>query len=277
VLPAGQLHPDLVNRLAGEAAAVAQQILDMCIRALDYCPPVDLTFGDYLRAVITADFEFDPTDSEHRRAAIIDAFRRHGIVPEDVRAFSEEGLLWKPTRATSEEQNVVLQFIQDWSHHISSWNLSEDREVLFEMMRDQRQALHGFLAERHRTLRELNIIDTNFPFEIHSLRPAKRIDWRGNAQYQWIVEITQKRPQWLAPADTDSSSSKPDYWFRGGATLLIDATTGRVRYSIRKRMDDEGRLRGQRDFMRRRSGQSLYATYSARAPIDEPFAVLHRF
>ncbi len=27
----------------------------MCIRAIDYCAPVGITFGDYLRAVITAD------------------------------------------------------------------------------------------------------------------------------------------------------------------------------------------------------------------------------
>jgi len=38
VLPSGALHPDLVNRLAVEAARAAQQVLLMCIRALDYCP-----------------------------------------------------------------------------------------------------------------------------------------------------------------------------------------------------------------------------------------------
>ena len=31
----------------------AGHVLNMCIRALDYCPPVDLTFGEYLRALIT--------------------------------------------------------------------------------------------------------------------------------------------------------------------------------------------------------------------------------
>ena len=51
VLPSGALHPDLVNRLAAEAAKAAGHVLLMCIRALDYCPPVDLTFGDYLRAL----------------------------------------------------------------------------------------------------------------------------------------------------------------------------------------------------------------------------------
>ena len=99
VLPAGQLHPDLVRRLAAEAADSAQGVLEMCIRALDYCPPVDITFGDYLRAIITADFESDPVDEHNRRIAFIEAFRRHGILPEDVRAFSLEGLLWKQVKA----------------------------------------------------------------------------------------------------------------------------------------------------------------------------------
>src|SRR4029453_4641902 len=60
VLPEGQLHPDLVNRLAEEAADTAQHVLEMCIRALDYCPPVDITFGDYLRAIAPADPALDP-------------------------------------------------------------------------------------------------------------------------------------------------------------------------------------------------------------------------
>ena len=47
VLPEGDIHPDLVNRLAQEATKSALHLLTMCIRALDYCPPVDLTFGDY--------------------------------------------------------------------------------------------------------------------------------------------------------------------------------------------------------------------------------------
>ncbi len=95
MLPAGQLHPDLVNRLADEAAKSASHVLNMCMRALDYCPPVDLTFGDYLRAIVTADFEFNPVDEAHRRVAFVEAFRRHGIVPEDVRTLSVDGLLWR--------------------------------------------------------------------------------------------------------------------------------------------------------------------------------------
>ena len=66
--PAGDLHPDLVNRIAAEASATAQAILTMCIRAFEYLPPVDITFGDYLRALVTADFELSPEDENGERA-----------------------------------------------------------------------------------------------------------------------------------------------------------------------------------------------------------------
>lgn len=61
-LPPGDLHPDLVNRVAGDASRTAQSVLTMCIRAFEYLPPVDVTFDDYLRALVTADYELNPED-----------------------------------------------------------------------------------------------------------------------------------------------------------------------------------------------------------------------
>lgn len=92
VLMQGELHPDLVNRLAEEAARSARHVLTMCIRALDYCPPVDLTFGDYLRAIITADYDLVKDDSRRYRLAFIDAFRKRGIYPENIKTLSEDSL-----------------------------------------------------------------------------------------------------------------------------------------------------------------------------------------
>jgi hypothetical protein len=92
ILPQGELHPDLVDRLAGEAAKAAGHVLNMCIRALDYCPPVDLTFGDYLRAIITADADAIREDQREYRLAFIDAFRRRGIYPEGIKTLSVESL-----------------------------------------------------------------------------------------------------------------------------------------------------------------------------------------
>jgi hypothetical protein len=51
----GRTHPACIDLLADLATKVAGQFLALCIRAIDYCPPVDITFGEYLRALITGD------------------------------------------------------------------------------------------------------------------------------------------------------------------------------------------------------------------------------
>jgi hypothetical protein len=109
VLTPGELHPDLVNRLAREAAKTAQQVLSMCIRGLDYCPPVDINFGDYLRAIITADSDLVPEDDLGYRIAFIEAFRRRGIYPRDIRTLSESSLSW--TNIRDDEQQGIFRVI----------------------------------------------------------------------------------------------------------------------------------------------------------------------
>jgi hypothetical protein len=96
MLPEGALHPDLVRRLADEAGKIAQRVLTICIRALDYLPPVDVTFGDYIRGLITADHDLAPDDTRNYRIALIGAFRNRGIYPRDVRTQSVESLRWRP-------------------------------------------------------------------------------------------------------------------------------------------------------------------------------------
>jgi hypothetical protein len=93
-LPDGDIHPDLAGRLAEEAARAAQYILQMCIRALDYCPPVNITFGEYLRAIITADLNLNPDDDIGYRVAIVESFREWGIYPRGIRSMSIEALTW---------------------------------------------------------------------------------------------------------------------------------------------------------------------------------------
>ena len=82
VLPEGSISRDLVGRLASEAAEIAEHLLHICIRALDYSPPNDITFGSYLRALITADIDIAPEDENGYRVALIEAFRARGIFPE---------------------------------------------------------------------------------------------------------------------------------------------------------------------------------------------------
>ncbi|HYH84893.1 MAG TPA: S8 family serine peptidase, partial [Pyrinomonadaceae bacterium] len=94
VLPSGAIHPDLVRRLADEASKSAQHVLNMCIRALDYIPPVDITFGEYLRGLITADSDLVEDDRYNYRVAFVEAFRRRGIYPRDVETLSVDTLRW---------------------------------------------------------------------------------------------------------------------------------------------------------------------------------------
>jgi hypothetical protein len=96
VLPVGDIHPDLARRFAEEAVRLSQRVLNMCIRAIDYLPPVDVTFGDFLRALVTADADFFPDDPRRYRLAFIESFRDRGIYPLDIRALAEDALRWSP-------------------------------------------------------------------------------------------------------------------------------------------------------------------------------------
>lgn len=106
VLPPGDIHPDLVNRLAEAAAKSATHLLEICIRGLDYCPPVDITFGDYLRAIITADTDLYPEDEHNYRVAILEAFVEWGIVPHGMQTVSQSTLLWPTLREVAADMGV---------------------------------------------------------------------------------------------------------------------------------------------------------------------------
>lgn len=94
VLPEGDLHPDLVGRLTEEASMVASATLRTAVRALDYTPAVDVTFTDYLRAMVTADYRAQPDDPWGLRASLIESFRRRGIYEEGMSSLGEESLRW---------------------------------------------------------------------------------------------------------------------------------------------------------------------------------------
>jgi hypothetical protein len=114
ILKAGDIHPDLSGRLADEATRCAQRMLQMCIRALDYAPPVGITFGDYLRALVTADHDLLPEDPAGYRVAVVESFRRWGIYPAGMRSMSVESLLWPSAEdlATAEATREVTLYAE---------------------------------------------------------------------------------------------------------------------------------------------------------------------
>ncbi|MDW9593543.1 hypothetical protein GOA63_15145 [Sinorhizobium meliloti] len=143
VLREGDIHPDLVNRLAEEAQRCAERALQMCIRAIDYCPPVGITFGDYLRAVVTADFDMTPSDRENWRLAFIESFREWGISPRGIRSMAEDSLLW-PTEGEVERRIEVEA--RSNAPNIPTETLAADatrRRETFKTIFQQAAPIHG--------------------------------------------------------------------------------------------------------------------------------------
>src|SRR6185295_1241315 len=89
-----ELPGPLARLLAEQAAITAAEFFQLCARAIDYCPPVDVTFGDFLRALITVNLDLKAEDGRAVRDALMQAFRVRGIYPETASFFSEDALCW---------------------------------------------------------------------------------------------------------------------------------------------------------------------------------------
>ncbi len=129
VLPEGSIHPDLVDELASTAARTASEVLRICIRALDYCPPMDLTFGDYLRAIITADLDQVSIDDKGYRVAFVEAFRRRGISAAGVHSMAIEDLAYErcPLGKDNTETVEIGLFLRQFAAEVG--HLSKREEI----------------------------------------------------------------------------------------------------------------------------------------------------
>ena len=130
ILPQGELHPDLVDELANKAADTAATVLRICIRALDYCPPVDLTFGDYLRALITADHDMVDEDRLGYRVAFVEAFQKRGISVPEIHSMAVDSLRHPQldNALSGQRRSLLGQFLREVETRIAYAN---DREELY--------------------------------------------------------------------------------------------------------------------------------------------------
>jgi hypothetical protein len=291
ILTEGALHPDLVNRLAGEAAKSASHVLNICVRALDYCPPVDITFGDYLRALITADFDLWPDDDLGYRIAFIEAFRRRGIYPLDVRALSEDSLRWRPSQAdwldvTDEIAGKAMAFIAKYS-------MKDKRGTIVLQTTPLTKALEEVLipvVQKPDVAKTLGL-NPKWPIGVGAVRPSSRTDPDGDVLKELMFEVHQAVQLALDPSDDTEIGVDPfeterppedKFIFRGGSTVVVDLkvedsnyeATPRLRYCISKNIDSVQRRAIQRDFLID-ARSTLYEMYFDSAAA-QPFALLHR-
>ncbi|MFN3371137.1 MAG: S8 family serine peptidase [Sphingomonadaceae bacterium] len=304
-LPDGHLHPDLVDALTAEVVRAAADVQKMCIRAIDYLPPVDLTFGDYLRAIITADVDSWPMDESGYRVAFLEAFRAFGLLPRTLRTVSVETLVWGPPAERAPAGLAALVEALNFRpgpvrsrqeiHELAQMRQAAVAEHLGRMLAED-PGLHGLLGlepglGRFDRNGKPMAADggtggsgTNFYVDAVRIKRRELAERTGPPReaFDVIVRVRQRRPELLDPA----SPALGRFWFRGGATLIIDPFcedgTPRIRHAIRRAMTDRDRLGRERAWRQQRSAADLRAAYFGAEddpgqPLAgaEPFRLLH--
>jgi hypothetical protein len=237
------LPSELVDILAAEASKLANQFLSLCVRALDYCPPVDIRLGEFLRAIITADRDLIPDDPWAYREALIDAFADRGIYPEDVVHLSEGALCWKPLSCNlplvEKLSFAELKFAGDPASPASREELERQACVLGEVVtRPGNLELFGLAPSWDERLSGGRV---SLPC-VQSVRTSRRVGPDGQLVFDLIAEVTQSR-------FVQDSMTGAECEFIGGATIIL-GPTGEFRYVIVKRVLNHRRLEAQLAFQR---------------------------
>jgi hypothetical protein len=231
---------ELLTQLTHIASRLASHMLTMCIRAIDYCPPVDITLGEYLRALVTADRDLVPDDRWNYREALIDAFRERHIFPGGIAALSEDALLWDtPPEAISIPQLNFgrLRFSGDPGRAASAKEAQRQARLIGQMV-CKRSNLEDFgLADPADKAAYLG--DAVRAPVVESVRSSRRVGPEGQLSFDLVAVVTQCR-----------KVQRPDFTpfdFTGGATIIL-GSEGQVRYVIAKNIKNEGRLERERKF-----------------------------
>jgi hypothetical protein len=233
----------------------------MCIRGIDYCPPVDLQLGEFLRAVITADRELVPDDKWAYREAWIDAFRDRGIQPREVAALDEAAVVWKPPikkpKPVQELSFSKLRFKGDPGRPADAKELLRQACALGAVISEPsciedfglKQPSAGVISEPR----------------IESIRSARRIGPDGQVLFDIVAEISQRHV-------LSSKNSRPCVFY-GGSTVIL-GPEGDIRYVIGTGVKSPLREDSQAEFIESEIGQR-YWDGEVRKPIPNVLKILH--
>ncbi len=280
VLPEGNINTDLTKRLASESSEIAEHLLYVCIRALDYCPPVDVSFGDYLRAMITADLDIAPEDETGYRLALIEAFRARGVFPDRVNTLSVESLRWMTPEFTTHQSRACDWLARELKNDIRELVEAGNREEVYHCSQMAQQRLHGLLnakseifgpAEWENFLNKLGMTsrpvsqlfgretksirflkdgkyDNSYVprIEVHTIRPAFRAGRESRQVEQVLFTLTQR-----VSVDIGEDGEQKAMVFRGGCTIILSlGRLNQVEYVIQKNIRSRRRFDEQVAYMR---------------------------
>ena len=235
------LNEALVKAIAQEACDVAGQFLNICIRAIDYCPPADMELGEYLRALITADGDIERTDKWGFREALMRLFRRRHIFPDHVLFMTEDAVRWQSPAHSMHVKGLAfrdLEFEGDPGQPASADELVRQAHALGKFVTNPKHAECFRLVDPAGKLPKG--VTQASPALVQSIRVTRRAAPDGRVLFDLVGEVTQS-------CTVDRKGVLYDV--NGGCTVVIDPE-GKVRYSIFKKFDSPERQERQLTAMR---------------------------
>ena len=197
------------GRVVEEGVKAAAHLQKAAIRALDYLPPTEVTFGDFVSALITADADLVHDDSEYNyRDWLLEAFDDYYIAPSSSTA-EQEGM-WQPPDAA---------FAYGYSH--------------FDSMQTDPEAVYRFFVENRKSFKANDEAFTR----VLSVRPVMRTAPDGFVLRETVAEVMHtlrvrarelKRLKIRKPPQMPDSQLVALY---GGNTLVFDEY-GTLKFNI---------------------------------------------
>jgi hypothetical protein len=236
------------RRVVEEGSAAADYLLTMAIRALDYTPPVQIRYGDFLSAMITADIEIRPDDARYRfRAHLLDSFRRFGIEPASVGTTTEPGR-WSSMRGQ--------KLIYGRTHFES---LMRDPDEVFWFIWENREVLG---------------IHEGAYGHVLSVRPCLRVAPDGFplretvAEFYQVLQITASELPRAGLRAPDGMPKDTKVSLYGGNALVFDEF-GQLKFNIHNSFRDIEQQQQRLDYLWK------YGYFQTVKPVMSRFAALH--
>ena len=234
------------ERVVQEGAEIADYLLTMCIRAIDYAPPTDVQFRDFLSAVLTADAEIHSDDSKYNfRKTLREVFKSYGIEPTSK---ARDGL-WEPPDKEIKYDRIHYSALQ-----------SEPDEVF------------RFIWHNRASLK----IHEDAYTRVISVRPCLRVGPDGFslretvAEYVQTIELQAKELGELGITKPAQMNGSQHLFLHGGGSLIFDEFC-RLKFHVRNRIENTKRQSARLEYLWR-SGYFL----AERAGEFNNFASMHR-
>jgi hypothetical protein len=256
-----------VAKVVEDGSDAAEHLLTMCIRALDYCPVVDVQFGDFLSALLTADYELLPEDGKYKyRDALRKSFGQWGIGPTST---------YRWAKANGDD----LQEPGAWAAPPEAGCLNCDGVHREFLERDPDEVFRFIWENRDK----LGIYEDAYT-HVQSVRPCVRVGPDGFvlretvAEYIQMLEVNAGELAGMTPAIVKPQDMPDDTPVRlnGGGVLIFDEF-GRLKYHVRSRIDSPGRQSARLDYLWRNGVHDTEGRYgfSDGSPRGMRFAMMH--